>query len=182
MGLHSHPRSIALMLSERLYAIVLVFSLILGAISTPDIGIQQDWFANPNGDLISFSGIISFNQNDDGSNPVSSLSDGQLVGLASKAYDEMSSKITDQRPGAMAVLASNNEIFFSSSIKNDRGNWLGIKTDQARPQVLIEAAGGARLSGSHRIGGHCGEINLMSLFYDYKRSLNFQGTNSRLVV
>lgn len=84
----------------------------------------------------------------------------------------------------MAVLAVKNEIYFASVIKSDRQNWLGIgHSDRGKPQALVTAAGGCRIGGSsHRIGGRCGEINLMDTYYTRNRALDFQGSGSRLVV
>ena len=132
-----------------------------------------------------------FNANSDGTNPVPSITDGQMVGLAAKAYDEMiaiwnsiQNKENNDRPGAIAVLAVKNEIYFASVIKSDRQNWLGIgRSDGGKPQALVNAAGGCRIGGSsHRIGGRCGEINLMDTYYTRNRDLNLQGSGSRLVV
>ena len=168
-------------LNGRLHVVVLIFSLICSAIPTPNIGIQQDWFTTSD-ELISFSGIIQFNQNDDGSNPVSALSDGQLVGLAAKAYDEMTAFRNSNTPGAMTVMATNNEVFFASSIRgSDRGLWLNPQPGDTRPDILVKAAGGCRLGGNHRTGGRCGEINLFDLFYEWKKNLNLQGSHSRII-
>ena len=177
-----YPPTMHAALKGRLSVAILILSLVSSVISTPNIGIQQDWFTTSD-ELISFSGIIQFNQNDDGSNPVPALSDGQLVGLASKAYDEMTAFGNSNTPGAMAVMATNNEIFFASSIRgNDRGRWLNPHNDDTRPDILVKAAGGCRLGGNHRIGGRCGEINLFDLYYNWKTNLNLQGTHSRIVV
>ena len=177
-----YSRTMQAALNGRLLLVILILSLVSSSISTPNIGIQQDWFTTSD-DLISFSGIIQFNQNDDGSNPVSALSDGQVVGLASKAYDEMTAFGNSNTPGAMAVMATNNEIFFASSFRgSDRGLWLNPQNDDTRPNILVKAAGGCRLAGNHRIGGRCGEINLFDLYYNWKTNLNLQGTHSRIVV
>ena len=177
-----YQRMMQAALNGRLFLVIIILSLVSSSISTPNIGIQQDWVTTSE-ELISFSGLISFNQNDDGSNPVSDLSDGQIVGLASKAYDEMTAFGNSNAPGAMAVMATNNEIFFASSIRgSDRGQWLNPQNDDTRPNILIKAAGGCRLGGDHRIGGRCGEINLFDLYWNWKKSLNLQGTHSRIVV
>ena len=177
-----YPQTMQAALNGRLLLVILILSLVSSSISTPNIGIQQDWFTTSD-ELISFSGIIQFDQNDDGSNPVSALSDGQLVGLASKAYDEMTAFRNGNTPGAMAVVATNNEIFFASSIRGgDRGHWLNPQNGNTRPSILIMAAGGCRLGGNHRTGGRCGEINLFDLYWNWKTNLNLQGSHSRIVV
>ena len=177
-----YPRTMQAALTGRLLVVILILSLVSRSISTPDIGIQQDWFTDSE-ELNSFSGIIQFNQNDDGSNPVSALSDGQLVGLASKAYDEMTAFGNINTPGAMAVMATNNEIFFASALRGgDRGHWLNPQIDDTRPNILIRAAGGCRLAGNHRLSGRCGEINLFDLYFNWKTNLNLQGTQSRIVI
>ena len=79
----------------RLVGAISFWTLIHTVLSTPDIGIQQDWFMSPHDELRSFSGVITFNANPDGSILVVSLTDGQHLGLVSKAFDELS--IT--RPG-----------------------------------------------------------------------------------
>lgn len=163
--------------------VILLLSLVLSAISTPDIGIQQDWVSEGQdpSDLISYSGIIQFNQNGDGTNPVDALSDGKLVGLASKAYEEMKAFPRQNKPNTMVVMATNNEIYFASSMTGkDRGNWLSSRAiDPGRPNILIDAAGGCRLGGFHRKGGRCGEINLFDLFYNWNDNLNLRGSHSR---
>lgn len=131
-----------------------------------------------------------FNANPDGSSPVTSITDGQLVGLAAQAYQEMvtiwnaiPNKADTNKPGAMAAFAINNEIYFASVIKSDRQNWLGVGQDVTKPQALVNAAGGCRIGGSaHRINGNCAEINLMDTYYTRNNNLNFQGSQSRLVV
>lgn len=106
--------------------LTLLWNLIFRVLATPNIGIQQDWFTEgKNDDLVSYSGLITFNANADGSNPVDKLSDGQLVGLVDKAYSEMNAKPGGDKPGLMALLAHQNAVYFASSIRNDRGNWLG---------------------------------------------------------
>lgn len=168
----------------------LLLCFILRTFATSNVGIQQDWFEGHDS-LLSFSAVMVYNANPDGSSPVPSITDGQMVGLAAKAYAEMitiwtaiPNKADNKPPGAMAVLAINNEIYFASVIKADRENWLGIGHDDGgKPQALVNAAGGCRIGGSsHRIGGRCGEINLMDTYYTRNQNLNFQGTGSRLVV
>ena len=132
---------------------------------------------------MSFSGVIQFNQNDDGTNPVDSLSDGKLVGLASKAFDEMRASPQENKPNMMVVMATKNQIYFASSMTGrDRGNWLSTEEGEVgRPNILIEAAGGCRLAGTHKVGGRCGEINLFDLFYNWNKHLDLQGSHSRIV-
>lgn len=177
-------------LYKNIFSSTLLLCLILRTFATPNVGIQQDWLQGHDS-LMSFSAIMVFNANPDGTNPVTSITDGQLVGLAAKAYDEMIAlwtpipyKENNNQPGAMAVLAINNEIYFASMIKADRQNWLGSgRSDGGKPQALVNAAGGCRIGGSsHRIGGRCGEINLMDTYYTRNNALNLQGSRSRLVV
>ncbi|KAL8664083.1 MAG: hypothetical protein Q9202_003375 [Teloschistes flavicans] len=166
------------------YAVVFIWlALVLRVLSVPNVGIQQDWFEPGHDELYSFSAIMVFNANDDGTNPVASLSNGQLVALASKAYDEMTALPGTDKPGAMILLASANSLYFASSIKRDRANWLGLGTsDNARPEVLVQAAGGARIGASGHIrGGSCGEINVMALYHTWNSRLQFQNTASRIV-
>ncbi len=169
---------------------IFLLCFILRTFATPNVGIQQDWFQGHDS-LLSFSAVMVYGANPDGTSPVPSITDGQMVGLAAQAYAEMitiwnaiPNKEDPKPPGAMAVLAIKNEIYFASVIKADRENWLGIGHDDGgKPQILVNAAGGCRIGGSsHRIGGRCGEINLMDIYYSRNQNLNFQGTGSRLVV
>ena len=172
-------------LYQQLHGVILLLLIVSRARSTPNIGIQQDWISGDEGpdDLISFSGIIEFNQNDDGTNPVDTLSDGKLVGLASKAFDEMNALPQRNKPNTIAVMATKNQIYFASSMTGeDRGNWLSSKHyEHGRANILIEAAGGCRLGGIHRKGGRCGEINLFDLFYNQNKHLNLRGSHSRIL-
>lgn len=167
-----------------------LLTYVLKVFATPNVGIQQDW-RSEHPALMSFSAIMRFNPNADGSNPVDALSDAQLVALSSKAYDEMNTlwralPPNDRGtglPGVMATIAIKNEIYFASSINSDRQNWLGIGKDKTKPQELEAAAGGCRLGGlSHKMaGGSCGEVNLMDLYFSDKGELNFKGSGSRIV-
>lgn len=165
---------------------MLLWTLSLTILCTPNVGIQKDWFPGKHEFLVSFSAILKFSATSDGTNPVSALSDAQLVGLCAKAFDEMHSTLGDyEKPMAMALLAVDNNIYFASSIRSDRGNWLGKGRgiEEQRPQILARAAGAARIAGnSHRIGGFCGEINIMDLYFAYNRILNFAGKMARIVV
>ena len=167
----------------RIFTIFTFWIFFLEVLSVPDVGIRQDWFGSPHDELLSFSAIMEFNANADGSNPVTSLSDRQLVSLVSKAYNEMTNLPGNNKPGVMVLLASGNSIYFASSIKSDRGNWLGVgASENQRPQILVQAAGGARIGGSSHVReGHCGEINVMDLFFARNEGLVFQGTASRIV-
>ena len=169
----------------RLFAGTLVLLLISHLISTaeiPDLGIALDWFTDSE-NLISFSTIIGFNSYADNSSPVDYLTDAQIVGLGSRATDRMRTIGADRVPNAMAVVCTGNEIFFASSIKGpDAGKWLNPRPGDSRPNILIDAAGGCRLTSGHRTDGRCGEINVMDLIYGWKGQLNFQGTRSRIMV
>ena len=132
-----------------------------------------------------------YKANLDGSSPVPSITDDQMVGLAAKAYAEMITiwtttpkKADNKPPDAMSVLAINNEIYFVSVIKADRENWLGIGHDDGgKPQALVNAAGGCRIGGSsYRIGGRFGEISLMDTYYARNQHPSFQVTGSLLIV
>lgn len=175
------------MLSSTFISAISVFlwAFILSTLCTPDVGIKKDWFSGGHDELVSFSGILTFDANKDGSNPVTALSNPQLVGLCAKAYEEMRSPNENEKPGAMALLAIDHEIYFASSIKNDRKNWLGrgSRIEDQRPQILARAFGAARISGaSHRIGGYCAEINIMDLYQLYKNKLDFTAKRARIVI
>ena len=165
--------------------IVLLCTFIFTVICTPDIGIRNDWF-DSHPDLVSFSGVLVFNAKSDGNSPVPDLSDGLLVGICAKAFDEMrSAEGNHDKPQAMALLAVGNEIYHASSIMSDRNNWLGKGrgVEDQRPQILARAAGAARIAGStHRIGGACAEINIMDLYHYRNKDLNFAGKRARIVV
>lgn len=168
--------------------IVLLWTLFVSVLCTPDVGIQKDWFNGDHGDLVSFSAVLLFEakSDKDSTNPLSELSDGQLVGLCAKAFDEMrSAGGSYQTPRAMALLAVDHKVYLASSIVADRNNWLGRGkgTDEQRPQILARAAGAARIAGSsHRIGGACGEINIMDLYQTHNKNLNLSGKKARIVV
>ena len=174
-------------LRKSVFSSTLLLCLTLRIFATPTVGIQQDWLEGHDS-LLSFSAIMVFNAKSDGSSPVPSITDGQMVGLAAQAYQEMLTiwnaipDKVDPKPGAIAAFAINNEIYFASVVKADRQHWLGLG-QSAKPQVLMEAAGGCRIAGSvHRTDGHCAEINLMDTYYTRNKNLNFQGSRSRLVV
>lgn len=164
---------------------LLLWAFIPTVLCTPDIGIRRDWFKDGGGGIISFSGVLVFDAKSDGTSPVKDLSDAQLVGLCAKAFDEMRSAGGAEMPGAMALLAIENEVYLASSIKGDRRNLLGHGNDpdQQLPQILAKAAGAARISGSfHRIGGACSEISIMDVYYRRNKRLDFSGKQARLVV
>ena len=165
---------------------LLLCAFILPALCTPDIGIKRDWLLEGYDGIVSFSGVLVFDAKPDKTNPVQDLSDAQLVGVCAKAFDEMrSADGGNDKPGAMALLAIENEVYLASSIKGDRRGWLGEGrgTDEQRPQILAKAAGAARIAGSfHRIGGACAEVNIMDVYYQRKQELDFSGKKARLVV
>ena len=165
--------------------LLLLLTLILGVICTPDVGIQKDWFSGDHTDLVSFSGILIFQPKADGSSPVPDITDAQLVGLCAKAFDEMRATTGNfEKPGAMALIAIDNEVYLASSIKTDRKNWLGIgKGDDQRPKILARAAGAAGIAGtSHRTGGSCAEINIMDLYWNHNQHLDFTGKRARIII
>ncbi|KAI4123738.1 MAG: hypothetical protein LQ341_007159 [Variospora aurantia] len=89
------------------------------------------------------------------------------------------------KPAAMALLALDNEVYLASSILSDRRNWLGKGRDvqDQRPQILARAAGAARIAGAfHRIGGGCGEVNIMDLYHYRNKNLDLAGKRARIVV
>ncbi|KAL9593258.1 MAG: hypothetical protein Q9219_007627 [cf. Caloplaca sp. 3 TL-2023] len=167
-----------------------VLTLLLSALevlSIPNLGIQRDWLQggeDSNGDykLQSFSSVLDFNADEQGDNPVDSLSDAQLVGMASVAFDEMIAFSGPSKPEIMVLLASGNSLYFASSLRGSRDYFYGTGVlENHRPQELIDAAGGVRISGSfHKTANH-GEVNVMDLFYTRNGRLSFQGTSSRII-
>ena len=108
----------------------------------------------------------------------SDLSDGQLISIAFRAFEEMEDddELDDRdKPGAMIALQTKGEIYLSSSIKNnDHGfmlqfpdSYASIALERCSAATAEEqAAEGARDSGAvHRIGGNCGEPGAVHLFY-----------------
>lgn len=164
---------------------LLLFALKVSAV--PNLGIQRDWLPggeDENGEfkLVSFSSVLDFNADEQGNNPVESLSDAQLVGFASRAFDEMFELAGLIKPEIMVLLASGNSLYFASSLRGSRDYFFGTGVpENHRPQVLINAAGGVRIAGSfHKTANH-GEVNVMDLFFIRNGQLNFQGTSSRIV-
>jgi hypothetical protein len=108
----------------------------------------------------------------------SDLSDGQLISIAFKAFEEMENATgvaAAEKPGAMIALQTKGEIYLSSSIKNnDHGFILQFPDSHAsialeRCSVIAaeehDGLGPRENGGEHRIGGNCGEPGAVHLFY-----------------
>lgn len=120
-------------------------------------------------------------------NPVSEISDGQLIRLALDAYDEIRPEITryvtgnsrrSAVPRAMNALAFGNEVILVSSFKGGQDFvshfpdsevsklleqcTATFQRTQREVDELDEHQGGA--GNSHRTGGHCGEITGFHLY------------------
>ena len=136
--------------------------------------------------LSSFSAVMKFNLDDNGSNPVDEITDGQLVALAAQAYGEMKDlgRHTNQEtPGTIGLLATNNVIYIASSVQGEgRGYWLGTREGQTRiDDRLLNAAYRCRIGGIHRNGGRCAELNLFDLYKARNEEIDLDGTHSRIL-
>jgi hypothetical protein len=134
------------------------------------IGIQKDTFDAK--ELIhSYSGRIKFKENTKNAAdqyPPQFMSDEKLVKLGVLAYNEMlaihdSLPLTsDQRPGAMIVLASGKEIIFASSMKGGYKSYYSsdvphyqLKNALTYCQTISE--------GPHRTRLACGKPNVLDV-------------------
>jgi len=100
------------------------------------------------------------------------MTDAKLLHLAVVAYDEMIARWRARSipsrflPGAMAVIASGERLYFASSVRTVPGGVKLANVPQGSVRELMDEALTMGI-GTHSHGGGCGEINCLELFTDF---------------
>jgi hypothetical protein len=99
------------------------------------------------------------------------FSDEYLVGAAFEAWQEMADLHAyrhpddpGSRPAVMAALQIKDELYFSSSIKNNGGGFMLSFPDSCATIALERCSATSENGDPHRTGGNCGEVGAVNLF------------------
>ncbi|KAI9877134.1 MAG: hypothetical protein M1830_004709 [Pleopsidium flavum] len=156
--------------------LLLCYSLSLQALFIGNLNIARDKIDR----MTSYTVVATFDV--DVADP-KVLSDKQLNGFALKAHAEMLTLVAKEnvkRPSVMSALVVRKKIYFASSLKGDREY---VYKEGIAPDQVVQALNECQQNGQiHRTGGGCGEVNVVTLYYDTEgRNADLRNERARII-
>lgn len=171
-------------ITKYIVALLQCWSLICLAVDNlpkdiPEIGIKQDYFTGPDAAILSFSVVLAYQPGPGGIH--TDIGDGSLIGIAAKAFQEMTADQAGRALSSVTVLAVGNEILIASSQRRLPDTW--VQQHGSRPLALAlgQAQIDARFGIAHSHADGCGEINVLNLYMQQHPGKTLEGTGASIV-